>query len=64
MSTDKVTAPAVSDSTTSATEQASTPALDWNSFGDDDDTGITTGTQSAEVPKACSLENPECESCQ
>lgn len=39
--------------------------INWDSFDDQDDTGITDEAKNAaDVPKACSIDNPECEACQ
>ena len=41
-----------------------TGGVDWDAYSDKDDTGITDGAVPVDAPEACSLENPECESCQ
>jgi hypothetical protein len=41
-------------------------SLDWDSYGSDDDNGddILKDAVAADVPKACSIDNPSCEACQ
>lgn len=38
--------------------------IDWSAFDEEDDTGITENTEAVEVPKACSIDNHDCEACQ
>ena len=40
------------------------PAISWDEDTADNDEGfVLESDQAADVPKACSLDNPECEAC-
>lgn len=39
--------------------------LDWDAFSDDDDTDIIEGNiKPVEAPKACAIDQADCEACQ
>ena len=40
------------------------PAISWDEDTADNDEGFVLDAQAADVPKACSIDNPECEACQ
>jgi len=44
-------------------EQAK-PAFGWENQAEDQGEDFALSSEAAEVPKACSLDNPECEACQ
>lgn len=48
-----------------ATAAAAKPVIGWDDDSADNDEGfILDNADAAPVPKACSLDSPECESCQ
>lgn len=41
------------------------PAISWDEdTADNDEEFALSSAQAADVPKACSIDNPECEACQ
>lgn len=39
--------------------------LDWDAFSDDDDTEILeSNSKPVEAPKACAIDQPDCDACQ
>lgn len=40
------------------------PAFGWEDQAEDQGEDFPLSSEAAEVPKACSLDNPECEACQ
>jgi hypothetical protein len=40
------------------------PTMSWDDDTADNDEGFMLDTEAADVPKACSITEPDCESCQ